>query len=107
MGEQGEVADPRAILGQAAGMEASRQGQLGLAAVAFAGMIFGLGGLIAGIPESLMFAIFLVVGVLYYGMITRVWRALTFLSALFSAMDRFSPIEERLSSPFKVVSAGL
>lgn len=50
-----------------------------LASVATAGMVFGLIGLITGIPQSLMFAAFMVIGVLYYGMITRVWKVLTFL----------------------------
>ena len=53
---------------------------VGLALVATAGMLFGLIGLIIGVPESLMFGTFLVVGVLYYGMITRVWKVLRFLS---------------------------
>lgn len=53
---------------------------LGLAAVAASGMIIGLFGLIAGIPESIMFALFLVLGVLYYGMIMRTWKVLRFLS---------------------------
>jgi hypothetical protein len=70
---------------------------MGLAAVAFAGMVFGLGGLIIGIPESLMFAIFLVVGVLYYGMITRVWTALRFLSR--SINRRVTPRVDRRIGP--------
>ena len=52
----------------------------GLALAATAGMIFGLTGLITGIPEALMFATFLVVGILYYGMMMRAWRVLRFLS---------------------------
>ena len=53
---------------------------LGLAAVATSGMIIGLFGLIAGIPESIMFALFLVLGVLYYVMLMRTWKVLKFLS---------------------------
>ena len=53
---------------------------IGLALVATVGMLFGLVGLFGGIAESMMFAIFLVAGVLYYGMITRAWRVLRFLS---------------------------
>lgn len=52
---------------------------IGLTLVAAAGVAFGLIGLANEIPESLMFATFLVVGVLYYGMITRVWKVLSFL----------------------------
>jgi len=52
---------------------------IGLALVATAGMVFGLVGSVSGVPESLMFAAFLVVGGLYYGMITRIWKALRFL----------------------------
>lgn len=53
---------------------------LGLAAVATTGMIIGLFGLIAGIPESIMFALFLILGVWYYGMLIRTWKALRFFS---------------------------
>ncbi len=53
---------------------------VGLALVATIGSAFGLLGLFAGIPESVMFASFLVLSVAYYGMFTRVWKALTFLS---------------------------
>jgi hypothetical protein len=53
---------------------------IGLTLVAVTGMAFGLLGLFAGIPESVMFASFLVLSVAYYGMFTRVWKALTFLS---------------------------
>ena len=44
------------------------------------GAAFGLLGVFAGIPESAMFAGFLIISVAYYGMFTRVWKALTFLS---------------------------
>jgi len=53
---------------------------LGLTLVAAAGMSFGLLGLIVGVPESIMFAAFLIVGIFYYGMILRVWKALKFMS---------------------------
>jgi UDP-GlcNAc:undecaprenyl-phosphate GlcNAc-1-phosphate transferase len=53
---------------------------LGLAAVSTAAMLIGLAGVVAGIPDSLMFASFLVIGVLYYGMIVRVWKVLRFFS---------------------------
>jgi UDP-GlcNAc:undecaprenyl-phosphate GlcNAc-1-phosphate transferase len=53
---------------------------LGLTIIALAGMVLGLVGLIGGLPESVMFAAFLIVGVSYYGMILRVWKALKFLS---------------------------
>jgi UDP-GlcNAc:undecaprenyl-phosphate GlcNAc-1-phosphate transferase len=53
---------------------------LGLAAIATSGMIIGLFGLIAGIPESIMFALFLILGVLYYGMLLRTWKVLRFFS---------------------------
>ncbi len=44
------------------------------------GAAFGLLGVFVGIPESVMFAGFLIISVAYYGMFTRVWKALTFLS---------------------------
>lgn len=53
---------------------------LGLTAVATSGMVIGLLGLTYGIPESIMFALFLVLGVVYYVMIMRTWKVLRFLS---------------------------
>lgn len=53
---------------------------IGLTLVATVGAAFGLIGVLAGIPESIMFAGFLVISVAYYGMFTRVWKALKFLS---------------------------
>ena len=53
---------------------------IGLTLAASAGVAFGLIGLVGGLPESLMFAAFLVTGVVYYGMITRAWKVLRFLS---------------------------
>jgi UDP-GlcNAc:undecaprenyl-phosphate GlcNAc-1-phosphate transferase len=53
---------------------------VGLAAAATIGMLVGLIGHLSGLPESLMFAGFMIVGVLYYQMMNRVWRALRFLS---------------------------
>jgi len=53
---------------------------VGLAAVATVGMVFGLSGALGGMSESLMLAAFLVVAVLYYGMIMRAWKLLRFLS---------------------------
>jgi len=53
---------------------------IGLTLVAVLGAAFGWLGVVAGIPESVMFAGFLVISVAYYGMFTRVWKALTFLS---------------------------
>ena len=53
---------------------------IGLAAVATVGMVFGLTGTLGGMSESVMLATFLVVGVLYYGMIMRAWKVMRFLS---------------------------
>lgn len=53
---------------------------LALTAVAASGMIIGLFGFIAGISESIMFALFLVLGVVYYVMLMRTWKLLRFLS---------------------------
>ena len=53
---------------------------IGLALVAILGTAFGLLGVMVGIPDSVMFAGFLIISVVYYGMFTRVWKALTFLS---------------------------
>jgi len=53
---------------------------IGLMLVAVLGAAFGWLGVVAGIPESVMFAGFLIISVAYYGMFTRVWKALTFLS---------------------------
>lgn len=73
---------------------------LGLAAVSTAAMLFGLVGVIAGIPDSLMFASFLVIGTLYYGMIVRVWKVLRFFSRSINRRqiekhDRRSGIDRR------------
>lgn len=73
---------------------------IGLALVAIAGAAFGLLGLFAGIPESVMFASFLILSVAYYGMFTRVWKALTFLSRsinrrALAKMDRRMGVDRR------------
>lgn len=73
---------------------------IGLALVASAGVGFGLLGILVGIPESIMFAGFLVLSVAYYGMFTRVWKALTFLSRsinrrTMAKMDRRMGIDRR------------
>ena len=73
---------------------------IGLAAVATAGMVFGLVGQIAGVPESVMFALFLVTGMLYYGMIMRTWRVLRFFKRSINRrqvakIDRRSGAERR------------
>jgi UDP-GlcNAc:undecaprenyl-phosphate GlcNAc-1-phosphate transferase len=73
---------------------------IGLTIFAVIGTAFGLLGLAAGIPESFMLASFLVISVAYYGMFTRVWRALTFLSRsinrrAMARMDRRSGIDRR------------
>jgi hypothetical protein len=76
---------------------------IGLALVAVLGTAFGLLGVVAGIPESVMFAGFLIVSVAYYGMFTRVWKALTFLSRsinrrVLAKIDRRVGAERRLRS---------
>jgi len=76
---------------------------IGLALVAVLGTVFGLLGVIAGIPESVMFAGFLIVSTAYYGMFTRVWKALTFLSRsinrrALAKLDRRVGTERRLRS---------
>jgi len=76
---------------------------IGLTLVAVLGAAFGLLGVFAGIPESVMFAGFLIVSVAYYGMFTRVWKALTFLSRsinrrALAKMDRRVGGERRLRS---------
>jgi UDP-GlcNAc:undecaprenyl-phosphate GlcNAc-1-phosphate transferase len=53
---------------------------VGLTGVALIGMAFGLSGMINRMPESIMLATFLLVGVLYYGLIMRAWRVMKFLS---------------------------
>jgi UDP-GlcNAc:undecaprenyl-phosphate GlcNAc-1-phosphate transferase len=53
---------------------------LAMTVVATSGMIIGLFGFIAGISESIMFALFLVLGVVYYVMLMRTWKVLRFLS---------------------------
>jgi UDP-GlcNAc:undecaprenyl-phosphate GlcNAc-1-phosphate transferase len=73
---------------------------IGLALVGSVGTAFGLLGLFAGIPESVMFASFLIISVAYYGMFTRVWKALTFLSRsinrrALAKMDRRMGIDRR------------
>ena len=81
---------------------------IGLALVATAGMMFGIIGLISGVSESLMFAAFLVVGVLYYGMISRVWKVLRFLSRsinrrVMAKFDRREWVDRRHKSEGKLV----
>jgi len=76
---------------------------IGLALVAILGTAFGLLGVVAGIPESVMFAGFLIISVAYYGMFTRVWKALTFLSRSINRralvkLDRRVGTERRLRS---------
>ena len=53
---------------------------LALTVVATSGMIIGLAGYIAGVSESIMFALFLVLGAAYYVMLMRSWKVLRFLS---------------------------
>jgi UDP-GlcNAc:undecaprenyl-phosphate GlcNAc-1-phosphate transferase len=53
---------------------------LALTVVATSGMIIGLFGFIAGISESIMFALFLGLAVVYYVMLMRTWKVLRFLS---------------------------
>ncbi len=76
---------------------------IGLALVAVLGTAFGLLGVVAGIPDSVMFAGFVMISVLYYGMFTRVWQALTFLSRSINRralvkIDRRVGTERRLRS---------
>ena len=73
---------------------------IGLTMVAVVGVAIGLIGLLAGIPESVMLASFLILGVAYYGMFTRVWKALTFLSRsinrrALAKMDRRMGVDRR------------
>lgn len=73
---------------------------IGLTLVATAGVAFGLLGLFVGVPESVMFASFLILSVAYYGMFTRIWEALTFLSRsinrrAMARMDRRMGIDRR------------
>jgi hypothetical protein len=51
-----------------------------ISGIAAMGVLIGLGGLYAGVPESLMLAAFLAVGVGYYWMIMRAWKVMRFLS---------------------------
>jgi UDP-GlcNAc:undecaprenyl-phosphate GlcNAc-1-phosphate transferase len=53
---------------------------MALTVVATSGMIIGLAGYYAGISESIMFALFLVLGAAYYVMLMRSWKVLRFLS---------------------------
>jgi UDP-GlcNAc:undecaprenyl-phosphate GlcNAc-1-phosphate transferase len=48
--------------------------------LALGGVGIGLAGLYAGVPESLMLAAFLAVGIGYYWMIMRAWKVMRFLS---------------------------
>ena len=73
---------------------------IGLALVAIAGVAIGLLGVVAGIPESVMFVGFLFLSIAYYAMFTRVWKALTFLSRsinrrAMAKMDRRMGIDRR------------
>jgi UDP-GlcNAc:undecaprenyl-phosphate GlcNAc-1-phosphate transferase len=76
---------------------------IGLTLVAVVGAAFGLLGVFAGIPDSVMFAGFVIISVAYYGMFTRVWKALTFLSRSINRravvkMDRRVGTERRVRS---------
>ncbi|MGI9202190.1 MAG: UDP-N-acetylglucosamine--undecaprenyl-phosphate N-acetylglucosaminephosphotransferase [Woeseiaceae bacterium] len=53
---------------------------MALTVVATSGMIIGLTGYYAGVSESIMFALFLVLGAAYYVMLMRSWKVLRFLS---------------------------
>ena len=53
---------------------------MAMTVVATIGMIIGLVGYVAGVSESIMFALFLVLGAAYYVMLMRSWKVLRFLS---------------------------
>lgn len=78
---------------------------LGLAAVATSGMIIGLFGLIAGIPESVMFALFLVLGVVYYVMLMRTWKLLRFLSRSINRR-KMARVDRRVGAERRVKDVG-
>mgnify|MGYP001825009877 CR=1 FL=1 len=51
-----------------------------IGALALTGVGIGLAGLYAQVPESLMLAVFLAIGIGYYWMIMRAWKVMRFLS---------------------------
>lgn len=51
-----------------------------IGALALIGVGIGLAGLYAHVPESLMLAVFLAIGIGYYWMIMRAWKVMRFLS---------------------------
>ncbi len=72
----------------------------GLALIAFLGMLAGVVGNIAGVPESIMLLIFLIGAGLYYWMIMRAWKVMRFLSRSINrrqtvATDRRTGIDRR------------
>lgn len=78
---------------------------LGLAGVATSGMIIGLFGYIAGIPESAMFALFLVLGALYYVMLMRTWKVLRFLSRSINRR-KIARVDRRVGAERRIEDVG-
>jgi UDP-GlcNAc:undecaprenyl-phosphate GlcNAc-1-phosphate transferase len=73
---------------------------IGLAAIATTGMLFGLAGQYANIPEWVMFVSFVLAGLVNYLIISRAWRVLRFLSRTINRRtgaraDRRSGIDRR------------
>jgi len=78
---------------------------LGLAAVATSGMVIGLFGYIAGIPESIMFALFLVLGALYYVMLMRTWKLLKFFSRSINRR-KIAKVDRRVGADRRIKDVG-
>ena len=76
-----------------------------LTVVATSGMIIGLLGFIAGISESVMFALFLVLGVVYYVMLMRTWKVLRFLSRSINRR-KMAKIDRRVDGQRRIKNIG-
>ena len=78
---------------------------LALTVVATSGMIIGLIGLNAGVSESTMFALFLVLGVVYYVMLMRTWRVLKFLSRSINRR-KMAKVDRRVGAERRIKDIG-
>ena len=70
-----------------------------MAALAFGGVAVGLGGLYLGVPQPIMFALFLASGCAHFGLTMRSWKLLKFFNRSInrrrSANDRRAPVDRR------------
>ena len=78
---------------------------LALTIVATAGMIIGLTGYYAGISESVMFALFVFLGLAYYVMLMRTWKVLRFFRRSINRR-KMAKIDRRVGEQRRVKDIG-